>query len=420
MLIQFRFGNFKSFKDEMILDLSATRITENQGSLISIGGEKLLPAAAIFGANASGKSNVIEAFRYMSVYVVRSFSYGGDERNDREAKRLPYMPFLFASETRNAPSSFEVYFIIDADGKERTYDYGFTVEKDGIAEEWLNAKARTAKEFRRIFYRSRDELDLSGLSEADGKLIGIALEKETLVVSLGAKLRIGKLKAVRDWFMGNEIVDFGDPFENAYVSSVVEPGFIDDKAAQDAVSRYLASFDRSIVGLEVKRTGDDENSDVEISTRHLMDDGTIVPLLFSEESAGTRKMFALYPYIKSVMENGGALFVDELNSRLHPLLVRSLLVAFTDPDVNRRHAQIIFTTHDTWALSNDMLRRDEIWFTDKDSEGVSTLYSLADFVDDDGMKIRKDESYEKNYLLGKYGAIPELRGFELFTERKNG
>lgn len=109
------------------------------------------------------------------------------------------------------------------------------------------------------------------------------------------------------------------------------------------------------------------------------------------------------------MGTGGVLFVDELNSRLHPLLVRNFLINFLDPSINKNHAQIIFTTHDSWTLSNNLLRRDEVWFTEKDNNGISSLYSLADFVDEDGQKIRKDENYEKNYLLGKYGAIPELK-----------
>ena len=107
-------------------------------------------------------------------------------------------------------------------------------------------------------------------------------------------------------------------------------------------------------------------------------------------------------------------FIDELNARLHPLLVRNFLLTFLNPAINTNHAQLIFTTHDTWQLSNQLLRRDEIWFVEKDDRGVSNLYSLADFVDEDGSRIRKDESYEKNYLIGKYGAIPVLKTLEVF------
>ena len=134
------------------------------------------------------------------------------------------------------------------------------------------------------------------------------------------------------------------------------------------------------------------------------------------ESAGTLKMFALYSELQEVISRGSVLFIDELNARLHPLLVRNFIMIFLNRETNVNHAQLVFTTHDTWQLSNQLLRRDEIWFTEKDKQGVSTLYSLADFIDEDGSRIRKDESYEKNYLLGKYGAIPTLKTIDMFRE----
>lgn len=140
-----------------------------------------------------------------------------------------------------------------------------------------------------------------------------------------------------------------------------------------------------------------------------------IPL--SHESAGTLKMFSLYPKLHDVLENGGVFFVDELNARLHPLLIRNFILTFLNPETNKSHAQLIFTTHDTWQLTNQLLRRDEIWFTDKNKMGLSSLYSLADFVDEDGSHIRKDESYEKNYLLGKYGAIPALKKMNFSKEK---
>ena len=123
-------------------------------------------------------------------------------------------------------------------------------------------------------------------------------------------------------------------------------------------------------------------------------------------------MFALYPELQSVMKNGGVYFIDDLNASLHPLLVRNFILTFLNPEININHAQLIFTTHDTWQLSNQLLHRDEIWFTEKDADGLSTLYSLADFIDEDDSRIRKDE----NYLLGKYGAIPSLKTIDFLQE----
>lgn len=158
-----------------------------------------------------------------------------------------------------------------------------------------------------------------------------------------------------------------------------------------------------------------KSSNVQINAIHKMigsDETASIPL--NMESAGTLKMFALYPLLQEVLEIGSLLFVDELNSRLHPLLVRSFVITFLNPEINTKHAQLIFTTHDSWQLDGNALRRDEVWFTEKADTGISTLYSLADFVDENGNKIRKDESHEKNYLLGKYGAIPTMKYFDMF------
>lgn len=419
MLIQFRFKNFKSFRDDTILDLSATKITEHSDRVISAGYDKLLPTAAIFGANASGKSNVIEAFRYMMTYVIESFSYGGDP-NDRKTKnkKLKYTPFLFDSASRDAESSFEVYFMGTEERGYKSYNYGFTLNQDGVIEEWLNSKAKTAREYKHVFYRNGNELDLSGLPTKSQELIRISLNKEALIVSLGAKLKVTKLKSIRDWFYNTNFTNFGNPYENVFLSSLIPDGFAENKSVQDKVVAYFSSFDSSIIGFhtEVLKGEDEDHRHAKIDAIHCMVNGGTASIPLEEESDGTLKMFALYPALQDTLENGGVLFVDELNARLHPLLVRSFLITFLNPEINSKHAQLVFTTHDSWQLSNNLLRRDEIWFTEKDDSGVSALYSLADFVDEDGIKIRKDESYEKNYLLGKYGAIPTLKYFDMFRE----
>lgn len=419
MLIQFRFKNFKSFRDDTILDLSATKITEHSGRIISVGYEKLLPTAAIFGANASGKSNVIEAFRYMMTYVIESFSYGGDSDDKKtKSKKMKYTPFLFDRASRDAESSFEVYFMDTEECGHKSYNYGFTLNQDGIIEEWLNSKAKTAREYKQVFYRNGNELDLSGLSTKSQDLIRISLNKEVLIVSLGAKLKVTKLKSIRDWFYNANFANFGNPYENVFLSSFIPDGFAENKSVQDKVVAYFSSFDPSIIGfhVEVMKGGEEDHRHVKIDAIHHLVNGGTASIPLEEESDGTLKMFALYPALQDSLENGGVLFVDELNARLHPLLVRSFLITFLNPEINLKHAQLVFTTHDSWQLSNNLLRRDEIWFTEKDDSGVSALYSLADFVDEDGTKIRKDESYEKNYLLGKYGAIPALKCFDMFRE----
>ena len=419
MLIQFNFKNFKSFRDEASLDLSAAKMTEFSDRVVSEGNDKILPMAAIYGANASGKSNIYNAFEYMADYVVESFKYGDEEEKFEEYRPTP---FLFDSVSNDAESSFEVYFTIPGDKAEKTYNYGFCVDRHGVTEEWLNSKAKTARKYTSIFYRSTEEntLDLSGLPKSSRDNIQVALEKQVLIVSLGAKLKVTKCKDIRDWFMANEFADFGDPFTNFFLSRRLPKGFVDDASVQKKVIEYFASFDEHIKDFEIEKLPHDADSKEEtykISSLHKkIDSDTFAAIPLSMESAGTLKMFALYPELQDVLEKGSVFFIDELNARLHPLLVRNFLLTFLNPEINTKHAQLIFTTHDTWQLSNQLLRRDEVWFTEKDEQGISKLYSLADFVDESGARIRKDESYEKNYLIGKYGAIPTLKSIDIFKE----
>ena len=419
MLIQFSFKNYKSFRDEATLDLSAAKMTEFSDRVVSEGNDKILPMAAIYGANASGKSNIYNAFGYMADYVIESFKYGDEEEKFEEYRPTP---FLFDSVSNDAESSFEVYFTIPGDKAEKTYNYGFCVDRHGVTEEWLNVKAKTARKYASVFYRSTEEdtLDLSGLPKSSRDNIQVALEKQVLIVSLGAKLKVNKCKDIRDWFMANEFADFGDPFTNFFLSRRLPKGFVDDNSVQKKVIEYFASFDEHIKDFEIEKLPNDADSKEEtykISSLHKkIDSDTFAAIPLSMESAGTLKMFALYPELQDVLEKGSVFFIDELNARLHPLLVRNFLLTFLNPEINTRHAQLIFTTHDTWQLSNQLLRRDEVWFTEKDEQGISKLYSLADFVDESGGRIRKDESYEKNYLIGKYGAVPTLKSIDLFKE----
>lgn len=419
MLIQFNCKNFKSLRNEVTLDLSAAKMTEFSEQVVTIGTEKILPVVAIYGANASGKSNIFDALAYMSSYVVNSFKYGDE---DGQFEKFKPTPFLFDSASVDAESSFEVYFTLPGDMSGRIYNYGFCIDKSGVKEEWLNSKAKTARKARLIFYRgtSVDDLDLSGFQKESRENIRVALEKQVLIISLGAKLKIAKCKAIRDWFLANKFANFGNPVMNFFMSRKLPKDFVTDKTVQKKVVEYFASFDAYIKGFKIEKIPHDEKQKEDtynITSLHkIINSDGMAEIPLSQESGGTLKMFALYPELQAVLEKGSVFFIDELNARLHPLLVRNFLLAFLNPELNKNHAQLVFTTHDTWQLSNNLLRRDEIWFVEKDENGVSTLYSLADFVDDDGSRIRKDENYEKNYLVGKYGAIPNLKSFNVLGD----
>jgi len=275
--------------------------------------------------------------------------------------------------------------------------------------------------YKTIFYRKEgEELVTEGLPNKAADNLKVSLEDETLIVSLGAKLKIDILKQVRDWFANNAVVDFGSTDMDYFGLDKLPEGFTSDEEVRNRVVEYLSSFDNSIVGFEVEETRSlDEKAEknYKISTLHRVkgrEELQRIPLM--SESSGTLKMFALYPILKTVFENGSVLFADELNSKLHPLLGRNIMLSFLMPEINPNHAQLIMTTHDIWQFSNDFLRRDELWITDKNSEGASSLYSVADFKDETGSKVRKNEALYKNYLVGNYGGIPALKPLGIMEE----
>lgn len=426
MLIQFNFKNFKSFRDEVSLDLTATKIMEHEDHVTEAANDKLLKVAAIYGANASGKSNVYDAFEYMTYYVDESFKFGDEEERRRKSgdSYQKVTPFLFDGNSRNEETTFEVFYVDNSENTGKTYQYGFSLKKDEVVEEWLYSKAKTARnKYRTIFYRKKgEELEMNGFSKNHVENIKASLNKESLIVSLGSKLRIAKLKKVRDWFLSNEIVNFGDPAENFFLSRVLPEGFVDRKEVQDNVVEYFASFDEAIQDFNIEELPQENEKDnsksYKIDALHKMgNSGEMVSIPLKQESSGTLKMFALYPSLKEVLDQGSTLFIDELNARLHPLLVRNIIVTFLSPEINTRNAQLIFTAHDIWQFSNELLRRDEIWMVNKNRDGVSELYSLVEFKDEDGNKVRRDEALAKNYLTGNYGAIPALKPMKMLKGR---
>ncbi|WP_319378421.1 ATP-binding protein [uncultured Methanocorpusculum sp.] len=421
MLIQFKFKNFKSFKDETILDLSATKVTEHPHHVVTIGKEKILKTAAIYGANASGKTNVYDAFGYMSYYVTKSFNFGGAKDTGKTKVYKKPLPFLLSTASKDMPSLFEVYFTLnDEEGK--IYNYGFTVDNMGVSEEWLNYKAETGRKYYPILYRERgSEIAFPKIPKEYRDNLKVSLQDEALIVSLGAKLKVPILETIHDWFFKLHFLDFGSPDLNFILSLQMPPGFEKEPTFRKEVAAYLSTFDHGIVDFNVEEIPSSETNSspkYRIDAVHQVNgSGETVNIPLAQESAGTQKMFVLYYPLKNVLKSGGVFFIDELNARLHPLLVQDFIITFLDKETNPNNAQLIFTTHDSWLLSSDLLRRDEIWFTEKDGNGASCLYSLVDFKGENVAKIRKDENYAKNYLLGKYGAIPELKKINVVSEK---
>ena len=414
MLLQFYFSNYRSFEGEGILDMRASGSNELSSHIRNTLNEKVLPVTAIYGANASGKSSVFEAFQFMALCVLESLSFSDD--NKKNPYKLKVDSFKF-SESREKPSEFEINYIDKKGKKELYYNYGFKIDNSGILEEYLASNTKTGvkrnEDYTYIFKRERNQkLYLDSSIEKFRENLEISLKDKTLLVSLGAKLNIDEFIRVRTWFINTEVINFSNSLYGALLENILPNNIIESEEVRKNLVSFINSFDDSIIDIEVEKiSAIDENDkdNYRVFTIHKSDKGTSTARIsMNEESSGTKKMFSLYQTLLDVLEKGGVFFADELDIKLHPLLMRNILLTFTDKEKNSNNAQLIFTTHNTIYMDMDLLRRDEIWFVEKDN-GVSKLYSLDDITNEKGEKVRKDSNYEKHYLLGNYGAIPNLK-----------
>lgn len=406
MLIQFRIKNFKSFKDENILFMTATEVHDISQRYFKKGQYKLLPLAAIFGGNASGKSNILEAIRYMHNHIIFSNNYDENQPEDiyNEENRFDLIqkntqiPFLLDEETKNKDSLFELTYI---NNNNLTYKYGFTINKNTITDEWLEKKTKTGTKFKIIFNRKNS--NYKGISEnIDKEKIKSSINSHSLILSTGAKLNIEPLKSVYIWFALNKFINFGEPIENYILNKLTEELINAKQQKITNLINYISAFDPSIIDFEI-----DTNTKSIFVVHNNINSDIKSKLPYFMESEGTKKMISMFFKLEDIMKSNNILFVDELNAKLHPLLVRYILMLFYNKEQNPNCSQLIFSSHDLWMLNNDSLRKDEIWFTEKDENGVSTLYSLDEFKLSDN----PDIDIEEYYLLGGFGAIPKLKPF---------
>ena len=415
MLLQFYFSNYRSFEGEGILDMRASGSNELSSHIRNILNEKVLPVTAIYGANASGKSSAFKAFFFMRHLVIFSLAFSEGEK-ENPFNKLKVDTFKF-SENREKPSEFEINYIDKKGKKELYYNYGFKIDNSGILEEYLAYNTKTGvkrnEDYTYIFKREKNQkLHLDSSIEKFRENLEISLKDKTLLVSLGASLNIDRLIQVQGWFMNTKTIDFSNSFNNMLRENILPSKLSETEEIKKNLVSFINSFDDSIIDIEVEKiSAIDENDkdNYRVFTIHKSDKGTSTARIsMNEESSGTKKMFSLYQILLDVLEKGGVFFADELDIKLHPLLMRNILLTFTDKEKNSNNAQLIFTTHNTIYMDMDLLRRDEIWFVEKDN-GVSNLYSLDDITNEKGEKVRKDSNYEKHYLLGNYGAIPNLK-----------
>ena len=414
MLLQFYFSNYRSFEGEGILDMRASGSNELSSHIRNSLNERVLPVTAIYGANASGKSSVFEAFQFMAWCVLESLSFS--DENKKSSYKLKVDSFKF-SKNREKPSEFEINYIDKKGKKEQYYSYGFRIDNSGILEEYLTSNTKTGvkrnEEYSYIFKRERNQkLYLDSSIEKFRENLEISLKEKTLLVSLGAKLNIDEFIRVRNWFVNTEVINFSNSLYGVLLENILPNNIIESEEVRKNLVNFINSFDDSIIDIEVEKISaidEDDKDNYRVFTVHKSDKETsTAKISMNEESSGTKKMFSLYQTLLDVLEKGGVFFADELDIKLHPLLMRNILLTFTDKEKNPNNAQLIFTTHNTIYMDMDLLRRDEIWFVEKD-KGVSKLYSLDDITNEKGEKVRKDSNYEKHYLLGNYGAIPNLK-----------
>jgi len=414
MLLQFYFSNYRSFEGEGILDMRASGSNELSSHIRNSLNEKVLPVTAIYGANASGKSSVFEAFQFMTWCVLESLSFSDD--NKKNSYKLKVDSFKF-SDSRDKPSEFEINYIDKKGKKELYYNYGFKIDNSGILEEYLAFNTKTGvkrnEDYTYIFKREKNQkLYLDSSIEKFRENLEISLKDKTLLVSLGAKLNIDDFIRVRTWFINAEVINFSNSLYGIFLENTLPDNIIESEKVRKNLVSFINSFDDTIIDIEVEKISAIDESDSDnyrVFTVHKSDKGTSTARIsMNEESSGTKKMFSLYQTLLDVLEKGGVFFADELDIKLHPLLMRNILLTFTDKEKNPNNAQLIFTTHNTIYMDMNLLRRDEIWFVEKDN-GVSILYSLDDITNEKGEKVRKDSNYEKHYLLGNYGAIPNLK-----------
>jgi len=239
---------------------------------------------------------------------------------------------------------------------------------------------------------------------------------KTLFLSIISNAKIPYAKDVFDWFYSVFTIDYGNIFFESGLTKSYS-SIIENESYQNELVKFLTSIDININGIIVEKSKN-ENDKPEIYTKHLMKDKkNYYKMSLYEESSGTQKLFTLFRYLRVALNMGVPLFIDELDAKLHPLLLRYILTMFHDENINKNGAQLIYVTHDNYTLTKDIFRRDQIWFVEKDSDAVSHLYSLAEYKSDDDKKIRKDASYSKDYLLGKYGSVPVLRGYDMWRNQ---
>lgn len=420
MLLEFRVKNFLSIKDEMCLDLKATNISDfDDANVVKTERYSILKGTVVYGANSSGKSNLIKAMSTMCRIVFQSFEKSS-------TSYLNIEPFLLDSVSENEPSLFEVVFLLD----KVKYRYGFELTNLEITGEWLMETKKVTEKY--LFVREGDGIDVSPQYQ-EAKDLEEKTRANALFLAVVDQFN-GKLaRKIMIWF--NKLVTISGLRHERYKSVTFK--LLEKKESRDLLQSFYNNLDLGFHNLEIKKkdfhpndipdeipeqivkqmiTDLEGKKIVDVKTIHKKRnplDGSFTDVEFdmrSQESSGTNKLFNISGPIFDVLTNGGVLVIDELDASLHPHISLAITRLFNSKEHNPRDAQLIFSTHDTNLLTYGKFRRDQIYFIEKDKHSSSNLYSLVEYKGDGGIRVRKDRKFEKDYIEGRYGAIPFIGG----------
>ncbi len=412
MLVKFSVKNFKSFNEEVVLSMAGSSLKETyqmpaQAIWEISNSLSLVPIAAIYGANASGKSNLIEAMTMMRFFVQTSLS------RENVQDKIPVEPFLLSTKTEHEGTEFEISFI----ASDKLFRYGFVASKEVVSEEWLYEKElkERGKE-KELFHREGDILEYHSTLFKVGKIIkdqNLA-KASVLVFTLAYQLNDETAREAMQWFINfNTLLGHKDENYVEFSSRQIT----EHSAIEEEMQKLIRFADTNINKLSF-----DASDRQEIITHHTKFNenkeavGEMTFILSKQQSEGTKKLFNLSGPILHTLKYGGVLVLDELDCKLHPNLLEILVRMFQDKSINTRRAQLIFATHNTNLLSAKLLRRDQVWITEKNQYGATQLYSIADYKAAKG-KARNTEAIEQNYIEGKYGGVPFLGDLENFLEQ---
>lgn len=400
MLKSFYVKNYKSWGNAVMINMQAESISEHPENTFPIkdNKEKLLKNMAIYGANASGKSNLLDAFAFMYHRVtelVQMKEWNNMIQNDPQMAMLKGMPFqresciTFANKISN--SVFEVTFIVE----NKEFSYGFELRNRIIKNEWLDINNKT--------YFDRRKEKLSNISDLKFMIDKIPDDQLYLAYFMEyAKLKLtDPIYQVALFFSKMGVIKDFEKLDGFVINKLLSEAIKSDKKTLERLNKFLKIIDFGIVNIEL-----DNNTNIV----NFIHSGTkeIFRIPVMEESMGTKKMIIILLGLFSRLDNGGVVLADEFTSSLHPLLSKLILDIFSDKDYNKNNAQIIFTTHDLFLMSKEQLRRDEISFVYKDKTGQSNYKRLYDIKDKDMKRVRNDAVYWKNYLKGSYEGVPNI------------